>query len=366
MKVFHGFCRKFSVLAVLLFFVGWIVYLVGFLKRMIKPTALLPRWDNYPSIIAAGVGPVFILTALLQSCLGGTASAFMGSLTAVASVIFLVSLGNSSITSAQTLYHFNSTAESTSTLYVSSTLVGSILCGLGITLLLSLWGFYKDTSEEQHGHIILHEDTDGEEMVSHHSSPADMVCKTTCFFGWARKVSVLCLLFSFLGWCVMVGGHYHRINSIPEESRYSNDLLTMDLGQWGASVLTPLLLLFALLQACLSGFSSSVVGVINSILNGIVLTSIGYYMVHDIGQWLKEECEHDCNYTLPQNAAALAEIVGSFMTCFFWSSVLGLWPFYRRYSGAGEEGMSRLSGYIQHRRSRDTPYLSQDNNESEI
>lgn len=395
MRLFYGTCRKLSTLPVFVFFVGWGFYLVGFLRKMIKPTPLLPRWDNYPAFIAAGVGPVFILTALLQSCLGGTTSAAMGSVAAAASVIFLVSLGNSSITSAHTLYHYNSsisnsTDEGFSVLYVASTLVGSIMCCLGVTLLLGLWSSYQDprdpprdpprdcdedNEEQEQGSILLHNGSTGTGTSSvnntHHSR--EVVCRSSLFPGFAKKMAVPCLVLSFVGWAVMVGGHYHRINSVPEEGQYANDVLMFDFGQWGACVLTPLLLFFGLMHAAATGSANTVMGVVNAVLNGVVLVAIGYDMVHDMGEWLKKECESKCDYTLPQNAGALCEIVGSFVMCFFWSAVLGLWPFYKKQPSKTEledTNMVSLSGYTrthaQFRPANTRDYIQEEDDDNDI
>lgn len=325
--LFYGPIRKLSALPILLYVAGWGLYLVGFVRRMITPSLLLPRWDNYPAMVAVGVGPVYVLAALLQACLGGTGSAAMGSLTAVSAVVFLVSIGNSSITSAQTLYQYNNTLLIYNTtngdlarFYLSCTLAGSIICGLSITLLLLLWSCYQEPPVNDERRPILLEDTDD----------ARGFRLKLLFPGCARKLAIPCIFLTFMGWCILVGGHHHRINSVPQEGRYANDVLTFDFGQWGACVLTPLLLLFALLHAGVSGSASAVMGVVNAVLNGLVLVSIGYYMIHDVGQWLKNECKTKCDYTLPQNAAALCELIGSFFVCFFWSSVLGLWPFYTK------------------------------------
>lgn len=328
--LFYGHSRKLSAVPILLYAAGWGLYLVGFVKRMVKPSLLLPRWDNYPAVVAVGVGPIFVLTALLQACLGGTLGAAVGSVTAVSAVVFLVSLGNSSITSAETLYRYNNslllyntTNESLARFYISCTLAGSILCALAIALLLTLWSCYQDPRKDSSYQQVDTDDTARFRLKS-------------LFPGCARKLAIPCTLLSFLGWCVMVGGHHHRINSVPQEGHYANDVLMFDFGQWGACVLTPLLLFFALVHAGSSGSASVVMGVVNAVLNGLVLTSIGYYMIHDVGLWLKNECRTKCDYTLPQNAAALCEIVGSFMLCFFWSSVLGLWPFYTRCLHRGD------------------------------
>lgn len=343
MRLFYGTFRRLSTVPILLFLVGWCFYLVGFLKRMIKPTPLFPRWDNYPSIIAAGVGPVFVLSALLQSCLGGTAGAAAGSVAAAASVVFLVSVGNSSLTAAQTLYQYNSslnhTEEELSLLYTSTTLVGSVFCCLGVTFLLCLWGCYQDPPKEQ----VLYTATGG------YNDDDDGQSGSKWFPGWARKLAVPCITIAFIGWGVLVGGHYHRINSQPEEGRYVDDILTFDFGQWGACVLVPLLLIFGLMHAGTSSSASVAMGVVNTILSGVALVSLGYDMVHDVGGWLKRECETKCNYTLPRNAAALCELIGSFLVCFFWGSTLAMWPFYRKQ---GKEEQADIGMEMPSRRRR--------------
>lgn len=357
--LFYGPCRKLSALPILLFAVGWGLSLASFVKRMMKPSLLLPRWDNYPAMVAVGVGPVFLLAALLQACLGGTASAAMGSLTAVSAVVFMVSLGNSSITAAETLYQYNSslllynsTNEGLARFYLSCTLAGSILCGVAVTLLLSLWSCYQNPPADDRRPVQLHEEAEGFRLRS-------------LFPGYARKLAVPCILLACVGWGVLVGGHQHRINSVPQEGRYANNVLVFDFGQWGACILAPLLLLFGLVHAASSSSASMVMGVVNAVLNGLVLTSIGYYMIHDVGLWLKNECNTKCDYTLPENGAALCEIVGSFVFCFFWGSVLGLWPFYKREL-RDSTTLFMPGGHVwSHRRTNSQDYQNFDDDDSE-
>lgn len=365
MQLFYGSGRKLSALPIVLFAVGWGLYLVGFVKRMIKPSLLFPRWGNYPAMVAIGVGPLLVFTAILQACLGGTASAAMGSLTAISAVVFLVSLGNSSITSAETLYQYNntllaynSTSENWARFYLSCTLAGSVLCCIGVTFFLLLWSCYKDAP--QHSKRA---------PVNFGSTDAQRGFKLKFLFpGYARKLAVPCIFLAFMGWCVLVGGHHHRINSVPQEGRYVDDMLIFDLGQWGACVLTPLLLLFGLLHAGASGLASAVMAVVNSVLNGIVLTSIGYYMIHDVGQWLQDECKTKCDYSIPQNAAALCELVGSFLFCFFWGSVVALWPFYTKCLDNKEDYrlVLPMSGRSNRGRANSQDYQDMDDDEQPI
>lgn len=362
-RFFYGCHRKLSILPVLLFLFGWGAYLVGFIGRMIRPSPLLPRWDNYPAIVAVAMGPVVVLAALLQSCLPGTPSGVVGFVTGAAAVVYLVSLGNSSITAAQTLYQYNRTEEDISIAYVSCTAAGSIVSCIAISLLLSLWSYYKNPRRERDSHFALHVDNTSESMQPHRTQ--EQVCKSRFFLGYVRKLAVVAMVLAFLGWCVMVGGHHHRINSGTGEGHYDRDVVYFDFGQWGACVLPPILLLFALIHAACSGSVGSIMGVVVALLNGLVLTSVGYYSIHDVGEWLKEQCTINlkCDYTVPQNAAALCEIIGAFVFCFFWGSVVGFWP---SYKSRGEEenvggdiyeddhddaGLLTPPGFIQHRRS---------------
>ena len=335
MRLFYGPHRRLSLFPIILFGVGWILYLVGFVRIMTKPSPSFPRWDNYPAIVAVVAGPLFFLASLLQSCLGDTPSSVMGSVAATSAVVFLVALGNSSITTAQILYHYNSTAEEQSIPYLSSTLTGCIICSLAITVLLGLWGYYMvmpPRSSRNRRHYTLHAEEEDDGSLSL-EQPRHERSRDSLFPGYARKMAVFCILLAGIGWGVVVGGHHQRISRVPEEGVYTNDMFIFDFGLWSTLVLTPLLLLFALIHAGASGRTSSVMGVVTSILNGFVLTSIGYYIIHDVGGWLKRVCNSkDCNFTLPQTAAALSEIVGSFAFCFFWACVLGIWPFYTNYA----------------------------------
>ena len=364
----YGLSRKLSTIPVVVFVVGWTLYLVGFIKRMTNPSLLLPRSSNYTAIIAVGAGPLFVLFATLQACLGGTASAAMGSATAAAAVVFLVSLGNSSITAAQSLYDFNSTnsmsnastgnsssgQEDISLLYLTTTLTGSILCSLAVTVLLSLWAFYRDPVDA----VVLHS--------GQHADRQQRVCKSPWFPGYAKRMAVPCLVLSFIGWGVLVGGHYHRVNTVPEEGFFADEAFVFTFGQWGACVLTPVLLLFGLIHAGARGSASAVMGVVNSILSGLTLTSIGYYLIHDVGDWLKNECVNKCDYTLPRTSAALCEIIGSFIAVFFWGSVVALWPFFKKScSGESNEmGMVPPSGYTSRRRTNSRGYTDGDDTQT--
>ncbi len=364
MLLCYGLSRKLSSIPVVAFTLGWALYLVGFVKRMVRPSPSLPRLDNYPAAIAVGAGPVFIITALLHACLGGKVGAAMGSVTAAAAVVFLISQGNSSITSAQTLYQYNSTtmgnssAEDLSELYLGFTLAGSILCSLAVTVLLSLWGCYSSDPLNADDVTILHSDSYSEER-----GRGQRVCKSPWFPGYAKKLAIPCLFLAFLGWCVMAGGHYHRINTVSQEGIYYNKRFTFDFGQWGACVLTPIMLIFGLIHAGSRGSASTVMGVVDAIMNGITLTSTGYYMIHDVGDWLKDNCANKCDYTLPRNAAALCEIIGSFVMIFFWGSVLAIWPFYRKMAAprGHEAGHVLATSYVNRRqRANSQDYINED------
>lgn len=313
MRFFYGKHRRLSIFPIFLFLAGWVIYLVGFLKRMINP---YQRWGNYPAMAAACLAPLIAIAALLQSCLSGPLSATMGSLTAAGTVIFLVSLGNSSITSATSLYHYNSTTEELSIAYPSCTLIGSIICSLSLTVLLSLWGCYRDPVSARYA-TLQDDDDDANPHGSSYLCP-----------GLARKVAIGCIIFSCLGWCLMVGGHFFMV----KDSTYDVGFFKHDFGEWSSFVLTPLLFIFAIIHASSSGPASSVMGIVNALLNGFVLISIGYLVVHDWGAWLAQRCSSTCDFAVPQNHAALCEIIGVFLTCFFWGCVLGLWPFYKKQS----------------------------------
>ena len=92
------------------------------------------------------MGPLFLLFAFLHACLNGTPSALMGSVAAVSAAVFLVCLGNTSITSAQVLYKYNGSDNATtlglSLPYLSTSLAESLLCCLAIAMLLALWDYY--------------------------------------------------------------------------------------------------------------------------------------------------------------------------------------------------------------------------------
>ena len=339
MKLFYGLQRKISIASLILYAIGWAAFVVGFVRRMVKPTSAAPRWNNYPEMVAVVVGPLFLLFAFLHACLNGTPSALLGSLAAVTAVVFLVGLGNTSITSAQVLYQYNESDNSTtlglSLPFMSTSLAGSLVCCVAIALLLSLWGYYwkqldrlrKVNRRVQQREIFLHEeDDDGDEA----STTSEMIAAPTLCAGYARKAAVCFIIVAGLGWGVMVGGHHQRITRIQQEGGYVDNVFYFDFGQWTAIVLTPIMLVFALIHAVAPGRVSSVMGVVLAILNGFVVTSVGYYLVHDVGGWLEQECGggKNCNFTLPKSAAALSEIVGGFLFVFFWACCLGVWPFF--------------------------------------
>ncbi len=314
-----------------------------------------PKKDNYTEIVAVAVGPIFLVFAFLYACLNGSPGAFMGSLAAVSAVVFLVSLGNTSITTAQVLYQYNDSDSNSSSVnvsenatspanlglpYLSTSFAGSVACYLAITILLALWGYYWNLPSKvrrvnrrvQQERILLHNDGEDEDTASTSSAAANT--GSTVFAGYARKVAVCVIVVAFMGWGIMVGGHHQRISRISEEGAYINNIFYFDFGQWGSIVLTPFLLLFALIHAGASGRVSSVMGVVVAILNGFVLTSLGYYLIHDVGEWLKNECKDgkDCNFSVPKSAAALSEIVGGFLFVFFWACLMGVWPFFTNHA----------------------------------
>jgi len=341
--LFYGPQRKVSFISLILYVVGWAAFVVGFVRRMVKPSSAAPRWNNYPEMVAVVVGPLFVLFAFLHACLNGTSSALMGSLAAVTAVVFLVGLGNTSITSAQVLYRYNESDNSTtlglSLPFMSTSLAGSLVSCLAIALLLSLWGYYwrqlgpqrQASRRVQQREILLHQDEEADDTASNSSevTGSPKLCD-----GYARKAAVCFIIVAGLGWGVMVGGHHQRITRIEQEGGYVDNIFYFDFGQWTAIVLTPIMLIFALIHAVAPGRVSSIMGVVLAILNGFVVTSMGYYLIHDVGGWLEGECSggKNCNFTVPKSAAALSEIVGGFLFVFFWACCLGMWPFFSNFA----------------------------------
>ena len=358
MKVFYGPQRKLSLFSLALYVLGWVAFVTGFVRRMVKPTATVSRRDNYPEIVAVAVGPLFLLFAFLHACLNGTPSALMGSVAAVSAAVFLVCLGNTSITSAQVLYKYNGSDNATtlglSLPYLSTSLAGSLLCCLAITMLLALWDYYwrlprrtRRVNRRVQREIVLHND-DNDDDDDSVSSSSNTNRKAPLFAGCARKAALCCIIIAGLGWGILVGGHHQRISRIPREGGYVDNIFYFDFGQWTSIVLTPILLLFAIIHAGATGRSSSVMGVVIAILNGFVLISMGFYLIHDVGGWLEEQCSDgkNCNFTLPKSKAALCEIVGGFLFVFFWASVLGIWPFYTNYANVRPPAETRPSDQL--------------------
>ena len=342
---FAGLHRKLSIFPIVLLAVGWVVYLIGSVRYLEKDSPSSSMWEHYPAIVAIIFGPLFFLASLLQSYIDGTPSAVMGSLAATSATIFLVTIGDSTISSAQILYKYNNTAEEIAISYPASALTGSVLCTMAITILLALWGYYEAKPPSGRS-------GDGRQQHNTSASNPSLESATTLFAGYARRLAVMCILLAGVGWGVLVGGHHQRINRIPSEGGYINNLFFFDFGIWGTLVLSPLLLFFALIHTGSSGRTSSAIGVVTSILNSFVLTSLGFYMVHDVGGWLREECKKKCDFSVPQDAAALCEILGSFVFFFFWTCVVSTWPFFRNevtaVSTDGRGAYTRVGSAMKH------------------
>ena len=336
MPVFYGLARKMALVPINLFLIGWIAYLIGFVWDLIDNFEKGPKlYDLYATAVG---GLILYFCAMLHTGLPGLPSKIVGSITACLSVIYFVAAGSVLYKSGHKIYLEGGSVDVKNTCLFVGVLIASFCWTL--TQIFSLFYKYKQDSQDDVYVRLYNESTD---RISPRNASA-------IFAGIARKLVIPMIVFSAVGWCVYIVG-VHKLLEVYQ--------FPTDINVWGANIFTILLFLAALMHAGCSGGASQVMGISSALLSMLFLIFMGS-VIYENGYQIYSICrEQRLNCSILHSSVPISilyQFSGGVGCCFFWATVLALWPFYKQMD------THTHSGHVQ--RSTLTSSYRQDNDES--
>ena len=327
-RCLYGWQRKFALVPLGLFMVGWLVFAVGHIWRLIVDTNVDTNDRdpsdsfNYPYYVTLAGGPIIYLLGALHAILPGVASAIVWIVVASTSTVYFASASWVMYDSGLNSTSVRNNQENSSHLYNQITLMfeGTLFSIVCWNLVLILTIFYKN------------------------AAPQRRTIRRGLFPGMARCLTVPLLALSAAGWCLFVVG-YHL-------SDYSQDSSTVFDERSKPVVIAvfitgPFLFLASLLHAGFAGDSTFVMGVFLTTAHKFYVMTVGFVVIHLSHYIMKQsrsmELKTD-NYLYYMLGGALASL-------FFWTVVHALWPFYQvRSNPEGDHNDGRRHPRVTHRR----------------
>ena len=338
-----GWQRKLALVPLVLYVVGWLVYAVGFIwtlidtdKQSAAPGAGMMRQPGpsspvyFPYYVTLVGGPVIYLSGALHATLSRVASSVVWICVSLVSAIYFTCVswvmydrGLNSTISARTNVKISANASTQAWMMFEGTLFSAVCW----CLLLILTVFYKNKDDvsrsSNHSRDCL-------------SSPVLAGNRRQLpFKGFARALSLLFIVLSFVGWCIFIRGYY--LWDSQSNGTLSEDLTNLFDERSKPVVITvfivaPLLYLSSLLLAGCSGRVSAM-GVFTAVLHILYVMSAGFVIVHLI-LYLLSNCDkhqqmYHCNDVID---VGIGYMLGGCAASFtFWILVYALVPFYRDF-----------------------------------
>ena len=344
MAFLYGWQRKLALLPLSLFMLGWLIYLAGFVWRLIKwsdentqNSTLIPfiasRNDPlvFPYYAVLVGGPFVFLFGLLHTVLPGVASSILGFISALVNNVFFVSVG-------WVIYYWGLYLKSTvdNNLSVHEDIKAVLMFGGALlsilswctAMILSVSYSYKKKPDPFNYDSLVSPNSNSLSQGSDQRRIIPFIP------GVAQIFSILFVILSAVGWCVFVAG----ADKLP---KVQSNTTFLDFSIYGGIIVGPLLFLAALLHAGCSRSASIVMGIFTAILHTIYIIFMGY-IVTEFGRYIYFSCQEyqSTNSGLPSNCSLLHSSIdinviyifsGGSGSLFFWSIVLALWPFYRQH-----------------------------------
>ena len=356
MGAFDSIAKKLAIPMIVLFEIGWIIYIGGFGSYMHQ--RILENADNrftsqtaneilrnpvffshYFTVVGGQfVALLFLFHALLPS---STASYIVGVLSSVMSVIYFVSVGyliHWSVASVrfyedrvsslqQSSYFLSSEALTRAILYlhaVRCVLAGTILMTISWGLVQLLFFFYEPQTKSQNQRNLWQ--VIREFATGLPTSTPQLKAKLGELL---RLCTIPLLVVSAIGWSVCAAGLY-KLSDITATYTTVNPH-QYDFGTWATFFITPLLFLAALLYAGCSGGASTMSGVFAAILNTFFVLNMGSTVVSVcIGKYLLDQSSSSIPAEIRHNFDL---ILGGGVVCLlFWTIIYAAWHFYRKGS----------------------------------
>ena len=329
--VFKGLCRKLVIPLLVVFSLGWLLYMIGFIKLLNdkknadnKKTAGSKNVDNIPYYVAAVTGPIIVIFGFLHAASSGPISAIFGSVTSFVSVFCFAGFGYVQYESSFRVYETTISGKKLDDTWLM--LVGSYVAGLSWMLILVTWNcFTYDWKRIQMEDIV---DEEGNVMEP---APQSMWNRNVIFAGVARKLAGVILVFVAASWCLYITGLDYEVkhNSTIVVSSYSTGIY-LQFNVWAVCAIGLLVFLAAAGHAGAYGGASTAMGVCTSILGMLFVASVGYTAL-SLGIHVNELCRSGTNCYILDTAipkSIIYELSGSLGMCLAWACVVALWPFY--------------------------------------
>lgn len=306
MPLFDSRTRKLVVFPASVFIIGWSVYLAGF--KWLKESELQQDSNHSsssstPSHLILIGGPIICLIGVVHAALPGLASLVVGAISAFVSTVYFVCAGDvayeSGLNISETMTHNNNNNHPRPPVSLAATfmLTGTLIQSVSWLFVMILTVFYE----------YYHTNDNTNRPQPNSSSRLHI----SFIPGLARKISVPLIILSAIGWCILAS--QLRIEPfIPD----------------GISLFAPLLYLAALLHAGCSRCSTrAMVAVLTFILTMVFVMSTGAIFISQLKAIHCHKTSKQCH-----NMKCVHILLsGSFISLFFWSCVLTLWPFYHRH-----------------------------------
>ena len=319
MALLYGWQRKVALLPASLLVVGWVIFSIGFIWRLVddfKDAANTPfLFSSYVVLVG---GPFVYILGVAQAVLPGIASSIVGVPTAFVSSLYLVSAGYETYIGLYIIIWARERDETVET--------KPVLMFVGALLITICWCFVTMLS-------VAYKSKPRRNQYQVFDQPERRPSRKYPFTpGVARGLTIPFIILTGIGWCVAMVG-FVRMDVSFIGGRFA---------EYGLLINGPLLFLAALLHA---GGASTVMGVFSSILSSLYTVLMGY-MVVILGQAIYGECKFEpvnCSFLHSSlNINWILAFSGSVGSLFFWTFVILLWPFFQHHPQNSTQGSSAI------------------------
>ena len=301
MALFLGVARKLAVVFVALSGFGWVACTVGcvcFIANVATyPTRLrtfiYATSEPYKYYSAIVIGVIVCIGAVIQAASWRRWSAIAGTVTALLSVKYLATIG----------YVLHSTGiditlQSREVHYWDYLMfIGGLVSCFFWAFVLMLWPFYSNPPSQ-----------DGDRDTT----------RAKLFKGAARKVAIIFIFLSIVGWVFTCVGMTHSLEDIYPF-------------YYSVGLMGSLTYIAALIHAGSWKGVSKVMGATAAFLSVIYITAVGFITVY-VGMQMYQIDHNESPYNPGVPSWMKWQFSGGIISCFFWAIVLMLWPWYSHTS----------------------------------
>jgi hypothetical protein len=311
-----GIARKVSFVFIGFSFLGWLLLIAGNRKEFISSD----EEDDYdyndydddtydvlvffPLLAAIIVGLFLHMMAVVHALLWEMYSAFAASITAVLSTLYLVAVGHLMVVMGISINHDLQTQND-----VKLAFAGSFLTTLFWAVHLAFWPWFnKDRYRAAVGGTVTIWPSQEESRIA--------IRHMKIAVGIVRKVSLIFVGLSFIGWIVFVAGFG------TSRDKYLFTVIMDYFGYysfWAASVVGPFLHILGVIHSLLWGFPGSVVGSVTAVVSVMYLTGVGFVITF-FGILLAGDFNIDDGITLL--------FAGGLISTVFWGIYMALWSWF--------------------------------------